>query len=49
MFDIDHKLENLLQRNHDVVIEKYELMKSRNEMLEKQSLDKERLYMEMKS
>lgn len=34
----------LLKRNHDVMMEKYELFRQRNEILEKKSLDKEALY-----
>jgi len=42
-------LVQLLQKNHDVVMEKYELLRQRNDMLEKNSLDKERLYNDIKS
>lgn len=38
----------LLKRNHDVLIEKHELIKKRNEQLEKTALEKERLYVDIK-
>lgn len=38
----------LLKRNHDVMMEKYELFRQRNELLEKKSLDKETLYVKIK-
>ena len=38
----------LLKRNHDVMMEKYELFRQRNELLEKKSLDKETLYVQVK-
>ena len=41
-------LVELLKRNHDVVLEKYELSRQRNEILEKTSLEKEKLYNEIK-
>ena len=41
-------LVELLKRNHDVVMEKYELQRSRNEMLEKTAIEKEKLYNEIK-
>ena len=44
----DHLVE-LLKRNHDVMVDKYEEQRQRNEMLEKTALDKERLYHEIKS
>ena len=39
----------LLKRNHDVMLEKYEIYRSRNELLEKQNLEKEGLYVQIKS
>jgi chaperonin cofactor prefoldin len=38
----------LLKRNHDVLMEKYELFRTRNEILEKVALEKEKLYNEIK-
>jgi hypothetical protein len=38
----------LLKRNHDVMMEKYELFRQRNELLEKKALDKETLYVQIK-
>lgn len=38
----------LLKRNHDVLMEKYELFRARNESLEQVALEKEKLYNEMK-
>ena len=38
----------LLKRNHDVMMEKYELFRQRNELLEKKTLDKETLYVQIK-
>jgi hypothetical protein len=38
----------LLKRNHDVMMEKYELFRQRNDILEKKALDKEALYGKMK-
>lgn len=43
----DHLME-LLKRNHDVMVDKYEEQKQRNEMLEKTAIEKERLYHEIK-
>lgn len=43
----DHMVE-LLKRNHDIVVEKYEIQRQRNESLEKTALEKERLYNEIK-
>lgn len=37
----------LLKRNHDVLMEKYELYRAQNQELEKVALEKERLYNEM--
>jgi hypothetical protein len=38
----------LLRRNHDTMLEKYELYRQRNEVLEKSYLEKEQLYMKIK-
>jgi hypothetical protein len=38
----------LLKRNHDVVLEKYELQRQRNDSLEKTAIEKEKLYNEIK-
>lgn len=38
----------LLKRNHDIVVEKYEMQRLRNDTLEKTSIEKERLYNEIK-
>lgn len=40
---------NLLQKNHDIVVEKYELMKQQQSMLEKNSSDKEKLFYKIKA
>ena len=40
---------DLLKRNHDVMMEKYELYRQRNETLEKAALDREQLHSKMKS
>ena len=40
---------DLLKRNHDVMMEKYELYRQRNETLEKAGLDREALHQKMKS
>jgi hypothetical protein len=37
-----------MKRNHDIVLEKYELQKSRNDMLEKTAVEKEKLYHDIK-
>lgn len=37
-----------MKRNHDIVLEKYELQKQRQELLEKTAIDKEKLYNEIK-
>lgn len=42
------KMVELLKRNHDVMMEKYETYRVRNEMLEKKSLEKENLYVVIK-
>lgn len=39
---------DLMKRNHDIVVEKYEVQRQRNESLEKLAIEKERLYNEMK-
>jgi hypothetical protein len=33
-----------MKRNHDIVVEKYEIQRQRNESLEKNSNEKEKLY-----
>ena len=38
----------LLKRNHDVMMEKYETYRLRNEGLEKKALEKENLYVVIK-
>ena len=38
----------LLKRNHDVMMEKYETYRLRNEGLEKKALEKENLYIVIK-
>ena len=43
----DHLVE-LLKRNHDIVLEKYELQKQRNDVLERTAVEKEKLYNEIK-
>jgi hypothetical protein len=42
------KLVEMLKRNHDIIVEKYETQRERLEMLEKTAFDKERLYNEIK-
>ena len=42
------QMVDLLKRNHDVLMEKYELFRKRNETLEKVALEKEKLYNEIK-
>ena len=37
-----------MKRNHDVVMEKYELQRQRNDILEKTTIEKEKLYNEIK-
>lgn len=39
----------LLKRNHDVMMEKYEVYSERNKTLEKKALEKEQLYVSIKS
>ena len=43
------KMVELLKRNHDVMMEKYETYRLRNEGLEKKALEKENLYVVIKS
>ena len=43
------KMMELLKRNHDVMMEKYEVYAERNKTLEKKALDKEQLYVSIKS
>lgn len=43
------KMVELLRRNHDVMMEKYEVFRQRNEFLEKSALEKEALYVGMKA
>ena len=43
------KMVELLKRNHDVMMEKYETYRIRNEGLEKKALEKENLYVVIKS
>ena len=43
----DHLME-LMKRNHDIVVEKYEVQRQRNDSLEKLAIEKERLYNEIK-
>jgi len=43
------KMVELLKRNHDVMMEKYETYRVRNEGLEKKALEKENLYVVVKS
>jgi hypothetical protein len=38
------KMVELLKRNHDVMLEKYEIFRQRNEHLETQNLEREKLY-----
>ena len=42
------KMVELLKRNHDVMMEKYETFRIRNEALEKKALEKENLYVVIK-
>ena len=53
--DFDHadkvekdRMVELLKRNHDVMMEKYETYADRNKTLEKQTLEKEQLYISIK-
>ena len=53
-FDVTEKIQKdkmveLLKRNHDVMMEKYETYRIRNEGLEKKALEKENLYVVIKS
>lgn len=43
------KMVELLKRNHDVMMEKYEVYCERNKTLEKTALEKEQLYVSIKS
>ena len=43
------KMVELLKRNHDVMMEKYETYRVRNEGLEKKALEKENLYVVIKA
>jgi hypothetical protein len=43
----DHLVE-LMKRNHDIVVEKYEVQRQRNDSLEKLAIEKEKLYNEIK-
>lgn len=45
----NEEMVDLLKRNHDVMMEKYELYRQRNETLEKAALDREQLHSKMKS
>lgn len=52
-FDVAEKVQKdkmveLLKRNHDVMMEKYETYRLRNEGLEKKALEKENLYIVIK-
>jgi len=40
---------NPLKRNHDTMLQKYEQYRQRNEVLEKATLDKEALYLKIKT
>ena len=42
------KMVELLKRNHDVMMEKYETYRVRNDALEKKALEKENLYVVIK-
>ena len=42
------QMVQLLKRNHDTLMQKYELFRQRNEALEKMAVEKEALYNEMK-
>lgn len=43
------KMVELLKRNHDVMMEKYETYRIRNDALEKKALEKENLYVVIKA
>ena len=43
------QLVEMMKRNYDVVVEKFELQRQRNEGLEKAAIEKERLYLEIKA
>ena len=38
----------ILKRNHDMLMDKYEIFRNRNESLEKMAVEKESLYNEIK-
>jgi hypothetical protein len=42
------QMVQILKRNHDLLMEKYEIFRNRNESLEKVAVEKEGLYNEMK-
>ncbi len=44
-----NRFVDILKKNHDVMLEKYENYKNRNEYLEKTAQEKEQLYGEVKS
>ncbi len=46
--DEKDQLVELLKRNHDIVVEKYELQRQRNDTLEKTAIEREKLYNEIK-
>ena len=43
------KMVELLKRNHDVMMEKYEIYAERNKILEKKALEQEKLYVTIKA
>ena len=43
------KMVELLKRNHDVMMEKYEVYAERNKILEKKALEQEKLYVTIKA
>ena len=43
------KMVDLLKRNHDVMVEKYEVYSERNKILEKKALEQEKLYVTIKA
>ena len=42
------QMVQILKRNHDMLMEKYEIFRNRNESLEKMAVEKESLYNEIK-
>lgn len=48
MRDERDQLMELMKRNHDIVVEKYEVQRQRNESLEKVAIEKEKMYNEIK-